>query len=126
MPKSGGVDVEEDWAFAELAGHSWSWYFMDPSKLHMHTNAAALIREICRGVQTGVSTDGARPGVDLPERLESRFPGRTGEGVDRGASKLCARVRNVKLLSTQSINGLYQVSQLCPRTIMHSESNGAG
>ena len=44
-------------------------------------------------MQTGVSTDGARPGVDWPERLESGFPGRTGEGVDRGASKLSAESR---------------------------------
>jgi len=105
MSKSGGVDVEEDQAFAELAGCSWSWYFMDPSKLHACMNAAALIREICGGVQTGVSTDGTRPGVDWLERLESGFPGRTGEG-DGGASKRCAGVRKVKLLSTQSINRL--------------------
>ena len=106
MSKSGGVDIEEDRAFAESAGRSWSWYFVDPSKLHARTNAAALIREISGGLQTGVSTDGTRPGVDWPERPESEFPGRTGEGVDGGAGKLPARVRNVKLLNTQSINGL--------------------
>ena len=66
-------------------------------------STAALIREMCRGVQTGVSIDGAGPGVDWPERLESGFPGGTGEGVDGGASKLCAGVRKVKLLNT---NGL--------------------
>ena len=106
MSKSGRVDVEEEWAFAELAGRSWSWYFVDPSKLHVRTNAAVLIREMCGGVQTGVLTDGARPGVDWPERPESGFPDRTREGVDGGASKLGAGVRKVKLLSTQSINGL--------------------
>jgi len=106
MSKSSGVDVEEEQAFAESAGRNWSWYFVDPSKLHVHTNAAALIREMCRGVQTGVSTDGARPGVDWPERPESVFLGGTREGVDGGAGKLPARVRNVKLLNTQSINGL--------------------
>jgi len=106
MSKSGGVDIEEDQAFAESAGCSWSWYFMDPSKLHAHTNEAALIREMCRGVQTRVLTDGMRPGVDWLERPESGFLGRTGEGVDGGASKLCAGVQKVKLLSTQSINGL--------------------
>jgi len=37
---------------------------------------------------------------------ESEFPGGTGEGVDGGAGKLPARVRNVKLLNTQSIKGL--------------------
>ena len=47
MPKSGGVDVEEDRAFAELAGHSWSWYFMDPSKLHTCMNVAAFV-EVAR------------------------------------------------------------------------------
>jgi len=106
MTKSSRVDVEEEQAFAESAGRSWSWYFVDPSKLHTRTNAAALIREMCGGVQTGVLTDGARPGVDWPERPESVFPGRTGEGVDGGAGKLPARVRNVKLLNTQSINRL--------------------
>jgi len=106
MSKSGGVDVEENRALAELAGHSWSWYFVDPSKLHACTNAAVLIREMCGGVQTGVSTDGVRPGVDWPQRPESGFPGGTGEGVDGGAGKLPARVRNVKLLNTQSINRL--------------------
>jgi len=106
MSKSGGVDVEEERAFAESAGRSWSWYFVDPSKLHAHTNAAALIREMCGGVQTGVSTDGTRPGVDWLERPESVFLGGTGEGVNGGAGKLPARVQNVKLLNTQSINGL--------------------
>jgi len=106
MSRSSGVDVEEDWAFAESTGHSWSWYFMDPSKLHTCTNAAALIREMCGGVQTGVSTDGMEPGVDWLEWLESGCLGGTGEGVDGGASKLPARVQNVKLLNTQSINGL--------------------
>jgi len=98
--------VEEDRNFAESAGRSWSWYFVDPSKLHARTNVAVLIREMCGGVQSGVSTDGAGPGVDWPERPESGLPDRTGEGVDRGASKLCAGVWKVKLLSTQSINGL--------------------
>ena len=69
-------------------------------------NAAALIREMCGGVQTRVSTDGARPGSDWPERPETGLPDRPGEGVDGGTSKLSAGVRNVKLLSTQSINGL--------------------
>ena len=106
MSKSSGVDVEENRALAESAGRSWSWYFVDPSKLHARTNAAALIGEMCGGVQTGVSTDGARPGVDWLERPESGLPDRTREGVDRGASKLGAGVWNVKLLSTQSINRL--------------------
>jgi len=61
---------------------------------------------MCKGVQTGVSTDGAGPGVDWPERLESGLLDRTGEGVAGGTSKLCAGVRKVKLLNTQSINGL--------------------
>jgi len=106
MSKSSGADVEEEWAFAELAGHSWSWHFVDPSKLRARTNVAPLIREMCGGVQTGVLTDGTRPGVDWPERAESEFLGGTREGVDGGAGKLPARVWNVKLLNTQSINGL--------------------
>jgi len=100
MSKSGGVDIEEDRAFAESAGCSWSWYFVDPSKLHARTNVAVLIREMCGGVQTRVSTDGTGPGVDWPERPESGFPGRIRERVDRGTSKLCAGVRKVKLLNT--------------------------
>ena len=92
--------MEEDRNFAESAGRSWSWYFMDPSNLHARTNVAALIREMCGGVQTGVSTDGARPGVDWPERPESVKSGSTpvrgpvksgrkrmkekGRGLDKG------------------------------------------
>jgi len=106
MSRSSRVDIEEDQTFAELAGHSWSWYLVDPSNLHTRTNVAALIREMCGGLQTGVSTDGIGLGVDWPERLESRFPGGTREGVDGGASKLPAGVWNVKPLNTQSINGL--------------------
>ena len=33
-------------------------------------------------------------------------------------------VRNVILLNTQSINGLYRVSQLCPKTALQLASNG--
>ena len=75
--------------------------------MHAHTNAAGFIREMCGGVQTGVSTDcGTRPGSDWPERPETGLPDWTREGVDGGVGKLPARVQNVKLLNTQSINGL--------------------
>ena len=33
-------------------------------------------------------------------------------------------VQNMILLNTQSINGLYQVSQLCPKTALQLASNG--
>ena len=69
-------------------------------------NVAAFIREICGGLQTRVSTDGAEPESDWPERPEIGLLGGTREGVDRGAGKLPARVWNIKLLNTQSINGL--------------------
>ena len=62
--------------------------------------------EMCGGVQSRVSTDGIRPGSDCLERPETGLPGRTREGVDMGTSKLSSGVWNVKLLSTQSINGL--------------------
>jgi len=76
------------------------------SSTYIGIASTALIRGICGGVQTGVLTDGVRPGVDWPERLESEFLGRTGEGVNGGTGKLPARVQKVKLLNTQSINGL--------------------
>ena len=79
MSKSGGVDIEEDWTFAESAGHSWSWYFVDPSKLHACTNAAVLIREIMRrganqscairGIYPYVSLKGANPVDPLMPKL---------------------------------------------------------
>jgi len=69
-------------------------------------NVAAFIREMCGGVQTRVSTDGARLGSDCPRRLETGLLDRTREGVNGGASKLSAGVWKVKLLSTQLINGL--------------------
>jgi len=50
-----------------------------------------------------------------------------GSGVDggalRGAGLGCSEDRNVMLLISQSINGLWQVSQLCPRTIEQEPSN---
>jgi len=58
-------------------------------------NAAAFIREMCGGVKTGVSTDGARLGSDWLERPETGLPDRTGEGVDRVTSKLCAGVQKL-------------------------------
>ena len=51
------------------------------------------------------------------------------EGVLESGSELragtcCKGVLNSILPNTQSINRLNQVSQLCPRTILQSESNG--
>jgi len=48
----------------------------------------------------------------------------TGSGSELGVGTCCIDVLNLILLSTQSINGLYRVSQLCPSTILQSESNG--
>ena len=45
-------------------------------------------------------------------------------GGELGVSTRSKGVLNSILPNTQSINGLKQVSQLCPRTILHSESNG--
>ena len=41
----------------------------------------------------------------------------------RGAGLDCTDVRKVMLLVTQSINGLWQVSQLCPRTMVQEPSS---
>ena len=99
--------------------------------LQAWVKVTALIIEMrgaFRGVQTGKSTegtDGMKPGSDWPGWPGSGRPGEAGltKGVNRvGIS--CADVQKLILLSTQSINGLYWVSQLCPRTILHSESNG--
>ena len=69
-------------------------------------------------VQGWVGSDqSGRPGVG--------FLGRSGEGVNGGTGKLSEKVRNSILLNTQSISRLKQESQLCPRTILHSESSGA-
>ena len=48
----------------------------------------------------------------------------TGSGSELGVGTCCVDVLNLILLSTQSIDRLYWVSQLCPRTIFQSESNG--
>ena len=47
-----------------------------------------------------------------------------GSGGKLGAGTRCKGVLNSILLNTQSINRLYWVSQLCPRMILQSESNG--
>ena len=47
-----------------------------------------------------------------------------GLGGELGAGTCCEGVLNSILLNTQSINRLYWVSQLCPRTILQLESNG--
>jgi hypothetical protein len=44
-------------------------------------------------------------------------------GALGGAGLGCLEVQNVILLDTQSINGLWQVSQLCPRTMEQDPSN---
>ena len=45
-------------------------------------------------------------------------------GSELGAGTRCKGVLNSILPNTQSINRLNQVSQLCPRTILQSKSNG--
>ena len=47
-----------------------------------------------------------------------------GSGGELGVSTRSNGVLNSILPNTQSINGLKQVSQLCPRMILHLESNG--
>ena len=53
---------------------------------------------------------------------------RTGSGIAltelRGVGLDCLGIRNKILLIAQSINGLYQASQLCPKTIVQEPSNG--
>src|SRR6266581_6810354 len=62
------------------------------------------------GSEVGLPTGGAESGRSLAEL--------GGAGLD------CSIVRNSILPITQSIDGLYQVSQLCPRTIVQEPSNG--
>ena len=42
----------------------------------------------------------------------------------RGAGLVCMDIQKVLLLITQSINGLWQVSQLCPRMMAQEPSSG--
>lgn len=47
-----------------------------------------------------------------------------GEAFCAGLVSNCVEVRNSEiLLVTQSINGLWRVSQLCPKTTLHVESS---
>ena len=41
----------------------------------------------------------------------------------KGAGLVCADIQKVMLLVTQSINGLWWVSQLCPKMIAQEPSN---
>ena len=41
-----------------------------------------------------------------------------------GTGLVCMDIRKVMLLITQSINGLWQVSQLCPRMMVQEPSSG--
>ena len=47
----------------------------------------------------------------------------TGLGSELGVGTFCVDVLNSILLNTQSIDGLYRVSQLYLRTVLQSESN---
>ena len=80
---------------------------------------AAFIREIHRGLQTGVSTDDAEPESDWPERLETGLLGGTGEGVDGGAGKLPARVQNVTAVCENLVN-----SQIFCERVMRCAQKG--
>src|SRR3979490_3280833 len=84
-----------------------------PSSLQAHTKSAALTRAICGASNFGgdpILGNGAVTGVGWTKAF----------GV---LPDIIEVVWNVILPSTQSINGLYRVSQLCPRTTKTEESN---
>src|SRR3979490_555106 len=85
----------------------------EPSSLQVRTKAAALTRAICGASNFGgdpFSGSGAATGVSWTGAF-----GMSSDNVEV--------VRNIILPSTQSINGLYRVSQLCPSTTETEESN---
>src|SRR3979490_3339456 len=83
-----------------------------PSSLQVRAKAAALTRVIC-----GASNFGGDPFLGSGAVTGVSWAGAFGTSPD-----IVEVVRNVILPSTQSINGLYRVSQLCPRTTKMEES----
>ena len=65
------------------------------------------------GATSGVRVDGVSEEIGA----EATASGDVKESV-------CNGEQNVILPNTQSINGLKQVSQLCPNTVVQLESNG--
>src|SRR3979490_2690722 len=79
----------------------------------VHAKAAALTRAIC-----GASNFGGDPFSGSGAATGVVWTGAFGTSSDN-----VEVVWNVILPSTQSINGLYRVSQLCPSTTETEESN---
>jgi hypothetical protein len=90
---------------------------MEPPSRQAFMNAAQLTN----------SMEGAWPsdaiGISEVRVSESKTEVGDNGGALRGAGLGCSEVWNVILLDTQSINGLWWVSQLCPRTMEQDPSN---
>src|SRR6266705_5035783 len=90
---------------------------MEPSSWQALAKAAGLTSsmegawwsEANGGLEVGLPTGGTESGRSLAEL--------GGAGLD------CSIIWNSILPITQSIDGLYRVSQLCPRTIVQEPSN---
>jgi len=87
---------------SSLLEETRSWKVLVSSSAEKRAKVAALIIAIFGASDVGV---------------EISILGGTKDSVVVG-------VQNEILLNAQSINGLYQVSQLCPRTAEQLESNG--
>ena len=90
-------------------GEMNSWKVCTSSNFEIRVKAAALTKAM----------QGATSGVGGSDEIgaDAMFSGLAKELAGFG-------VYNVILLNTQSINGLYQVSQLCPKTALQLASNG--
>jgi hypothetical protein len=98
---------------AEVSGQRSRWKGTEPSCLQASAKAAAPIRAIRGASNFRADGSGCGSGTVEVRALASR-----------GVAKPPGWVfRNVILPNTQSINGLCQVSQLCPRTTEQDKSN---
>ena len=91
-------------------GAMLSWKVIEPSILQAHLNAAAFMRVIGGAWSLG----GVSAGLDLVVVCVLTV----GDVV----RSICLEVQKVILPNTQSISGLWWVSQLCPRTIKQEGS----
>ena len=108
-------------AFAEMEGSDRQiWKDCDPGSLQVRANAAAPISQMLGGL-VGSEGSGIFGVSGEAERRDSG--GDSGTSSTQAAEALVGMVRKAILLFTQSINGLWRESQLCPRTIEHDESS---
>ena len=98
--------------FTDVRGFRWRQKDCAPGSLHAFRNVAALMKEMCRA-----ETGGARGFCRGSRAL-------IAAEIDVGVRiELLCCGRKVILPNTQSIIGLWQVSQLYPRTMEQAESS---